>query len=376
VPLKSVELAVDMPDTHAQKGSSLDNAIDQLAHLTAQRDRELLDVSLAQSVLDLLGASSVGVYRVIGQDGADQHWLCSGLARRGKLTVSDPAWIDPAATPFLEDHPSRGEALNTRMLVQRALSIDDASQDDDATWLTVLTLHAELGQSGVLEVRSALALPLRDLRSMQTLLRVFGNFQNLLESSQRDALTGLLNRQTFDATFLKASMPVQAHADEGGSESERRSFMSSTFWLGVIDIDHFKLVNDRFGHLIGDEVLVLVARIMRQTFRHYDRLFRFGGEEFVVLLRGGTEKQAMRVFERFRQNMQAYAFPQVGQVTVSLGFTGVHEHDTPTAAFSRADQAVYEAKHQGRNRTLCFESLVSQGTIAAEDDKVGGVEFF
>ncbi|MBA4108089.1 MAG: GGDEF domain-containing protein [Leptothrix sp. (in: Bacteria)] len=353
------------------------SAIDQLAHLTAQRDRELLDVSLAQSVLELLGACSVGVYRVLGQEGADQHWLCSGLARRGKLTVSDPPWLDPDTMPFLEDFPSREEALVSRTLVQRALNeAEDGASDEGATWLTVLTLHAELGQSGVLEVRSAQPLPLRDLRSMQTLLRVFGNFQNLLESSQRDSLTGLLNRQTFDATFLKASMPVQLSTEEAENEAERRGSQMNTFWLGVIDIDHFKLVNDRFGHLIGDEVLVLVARIMRQTFRHYDRLFRFGGEEFVVLLRGGTEKHALRVFERFRQNMQAYAFPQVGQVTVSLGFTGVHPHDTPSAAFSRADQAVYQAKRQGRNQTLCFENLVSQGIITTEGDKVGNIELF
>ncbi|MBC7700652.1 GGDEF domain-containing protein [Aquabacterium sp.] len=361
------------------------SAIDQLAHLTAQRDRELLDVSLAQSVLELLGASSVGVYRVLGQDCADQHWLCSGLARRGRLTASDPPWLDPDTMPFLEDLPAREEALVSRTLVQRALNeAEDGLSEEGATWLTVLTLHAELGQSGVLEVRSAQALPLRDLRSMQTLLRVFGNFQNLLESSQRDSLTGLLNRQTFDATFLKASrpqglkasMPVKLSGEDAESEAERRGSQTNTFWLGVIDIDHFKLVNDRFGHLIGDEVLVLVARIMRQTFRHYDRLFRFGGEEFVVLLRGGTEKHALRVFERFRQNMQAYAFAQVGQVTVSLGFTGVHPHDTPSGAFSRADQAVYQAKHQGRNQTLCFENLISQGIITTEGDKVGKIELF
>jgi diguanylate cyclase (GGDEF)-like protein len=352
-------------------------AIDQLAHLTAQRDREMLDVSLAQSVLELLEASSVGVYRVLGQEGADQHWLCSGLARRGQLTVSDPPWMDPDTMPLLEDFPAREEALASRMLVQRALSdATDGLCEDDATWLTVLTLHAELGQSGVLEVRSAQPLPVRDLRSMQTLLRVFGNFQNLLESSQRDSLTGLLNRQTFDATFLRASMPVQVSAEDADDDAERRGSQMNTFWLGVIDIDHFKLVNDRFGHLIGDEVLVLVARIMRQTFRHYDRLFRFGGEEFVVLLRGGSEKHAFRVFERFRQNMQAYAFPQVGQVTISLGFTSVHSNDTPSAAFSRADQAVYQAKHQGRNQTLCFENLVSQGVITTEGDKEGDIELF
>ncbi len=336
----------------------------------------MLDVSLAQSVLDLLSAVSVGVYRLLGQDGTDMHWLCAGLARHGQLTISDPPWIDPDTLPLVDDFPAREEAMSSRVMVQRALDDRDGPADDGAAWLTVLTLHSELGQSGVLEVRSQEALPLRDLRSMQTVLRVFGNFQNLLESSQRDALTGLLNRQTFDATFLKASMPAPVSGDELAIEAERRSSEMGTYWLGMIDIDHFKLVNDRFGHLIGDEVLVLVARIMRQTFRHYDRLFRFGGEEFVVLLRGGTERQAMRVFERFRQNMQAYAFPQVGQVTISLGFTGLQQGDTPGGAFSRADLAVYQAKHQGRNRTFCYETLVSEGVIQIEEDKVGDVELF
>jgi len=352
----------------------LKQAIDQLAHLTAQRDRELLDVSLAQSVLELLPALSVGVHRVLGQDPTEQRWLRAGYASKGQLTVSDPPWVDPDTLPRLHEHPFRVEALNTRMLVQRQIEDQDPAVEGSSRWLTILTLHAESGESGVLEVETDAPLPLRELKAMQTMLRVFGNFQNLLESSQRDALTGLLNRQTFDATFLKASLPT------GGSDvleqGERRESTMNTYWLGVVDIDHFKLVNDRFGHLIGDEVLVLVARIMRQTFRHYDRLFRFGGEEFVILVRGGSEQHALRVFERFRLNMQAYAFPQVGQVTISLGFTGVRAGDTPSAAFARADQAVYQAKHQGRNRTFSFEGLVAAGVIQTEDDKIGDVELF
>ena len=91
---------------------------------------------------------------------------------------------------------------------------------------------------------------------------------------------------------------------------ERRANTKTGYWLGVVDIDHFKRVNDGFGHLIGDEVLVLVARIMRQSFRHYDRLYRFGGEEFVVLLRGGDEEDAKAAFERFRTNVESYLFPR------------------------------------------------------------------
>jgi len=157
---------------------------------------------------------------------------------------------------------------------------------------------------------------------------------------------------------------------------ERRTKPVTGYWLGVVDIDHFKRVNDGFGHLIGDEVLVLVARIMRQSFRHYDRLYRFGGEEFVILLRGGTEADAMRAFERFRTNVESYPFPQVNKVTVSVGFTEVQHKDTPSLAFSRADQGVYQAKHEGRNQVLCFESLVRSGVLETEDTHVGDVELF
>lgn len=351
----------------------MEDAISHLAALTAQRDRELLDVSLAQGVLELLAVSTVGVYRLIGREDEDQHWLCSGLARRGKLTVSDPPWVDLDTLPPLDAYPARHAVIESRLLEQSEL--DEGVADDAQRFLTILPLQVEVGQPGVLEVWSDKALSLQALRPIQTLLKVFGNFQNLLESSQRDALTGLLNRQTFDATFLKASMPVVTDGVQV-PVGERRNLTVTGYWIGVVDIDHFKHVNDGFGHLIGDEVLVLVARIMRQSFRHYDRLYRFGGEEFVILLRGGTEEDALRAFERFRVNVETYPFPQVNRVTVSVGFTEVQHKDTPSVAFSRADQGVYEAKHQGRNRVLCFESLVRDGVLDTGDTHVGDVELF
>jgi len=348
-----------------------DEAIAQLASLTAQRDRELLDVSLAQGVLELLAVPRVGVYRLLGQDDEPKRWLCCGLAQRGQLTMSDPAWIDFNKLPAHDAFPARLMGLESREPEQVECELEPGKRQ----FLTVLPLMAELGLPGVLEVLSDVPLALPALRPIQTLLKVFGNFQNLLESSQRDALTGLLNRQTFDATFLKASMPVMA---EGASlpPGERRSVGVTGYWLGVVDIDHFKHVNDGFGHLIGDEVLVLVARIMRQSFRHYDRLYRFGGEEFVILLRGGTESDALGAFDRFRRNVENYPFPQVNRVTVSVGFTEVQHKDTPNVSFSRADQGVYRAKHQGRNQVLCYEALVRDGVLASEDTHVGDVELF
>jgi diguanylate cyclase (GGDEF)-like protein len=350
-----------------------DDAISHLASLTAQRDRELLDVSLAQGVLELLGAASVGVYRLVGPEEEARHWLCSGLARRGQLTVSDPVWADMDALPSESHFPLRQQAVGNRAIAQAELPAS-AGPETEGRFVCVLPLLVEIGSPGVLEVRSERPLTPAALRPIQTLLRVFANFQSLLESSQRDALTGLLNRQTFDATFLRASMP----SERGGVpvEPERRVGGTTGYWLGVIDIDHFKKVNDGYGHLIGDEVLVLLARIMRQTFRHSDRLYRFGGEEFVVLLRGGTEADAFGAFERFRELVEGYAFPQVGRVTVSIGFTEVQLQDTPNAAFSRADQSVYLAKHQGRNRVVGFESLVRSGLLTDNGQHIGDVELF
>lgn len=333
----------------------------------------MLDVSLAQGVLELLSVTTVGVYRLIGRDDETLRWVCSGLARRGQLTVSDPPWVDIESLPSRDAYPMRAAVLDSRLLEQAELS--DAGTDDSLRHVTVLPLPVEIGSPGVIEVWSDRPLSLQALRPIQTLLKVFGNFQNLLESSQRDALTGLLNRQTFDATFLKASMPA-ANESYQTPAGERRNVHVTGYWLGVVDIDHFKKVNDGYGHLIGDEVLVLVARIMRQSFRHYDRLYRFGGEEFVILLRCGSETDARSAFERFRRNVESYPFPQINQVTVSIGFTEIQHKDTPNVAFARADQGVYEAKHQGRNQVMCFEALVRDGVLDSEDTHVGDVELF
>jgi diguanylate cyclase (GGDEF)-like protein len=157
-------------------------------------------------------------------------------------------------------------------------------------------------------------------------------------------------------------------------EPDRRELSNGArHWLAVVDIDHFKRVNDSHGHLIGDEVLLLVAQLMRQTFRHGDRIYRFGGEEFVVLLRCPQAQSARVAFERLRLRIGAHDFPQVGQLTVSIGYTAIDADDTPGAAFERADLAVYEAKHVGRNCTVDHADLAVQPS--AEGPR-GELEFF
>jgi diguanylate cyclase (GGDEF)-like protein len=199
------------------------------------------------------------------------------------------------------------------------------------------------------------------------MLQTYQNVLGLLDYGEKDALTELLNRKTFDGAFFKATATVKQDSE---FEGERRSANEGgTYWLAVLDIDHFKRVNDTYGHLIGDEVLLLVARIMRNSFRFHDQLYRFGGEEFVILMRCRDQNDAANALERLRHNVQSYAFPQVGSITVSIGFSELQPLDTPGAAFGRADKAVYHAKEHGRNQVVSYQDLIKSGAVqeAADD---------
>ena len=186
---------------------------------------------------------------------------------------------------------------------------------------------------------------------LMQVVEIYGNLIRLMDSRERDALTGLLNRQTFATLFELA-----AQRNAGGAMA-----------LAVLDIDHFKKVNDTFGHLFGDEVLIHFARLMERTFRYTDDLFRFGGEEFVVLLSNTGRLDARTAMERFRRVVENYAFPGVGNITVSVGFVDCSPGVLPTTLVDRADQALYFAKDSGRNKVVDFAD------IAADDGDEGGV---
>jgi diguanylate cyclase (GGDEF)-like protein len=152
--------------------------------------------------------------------------------------------------------------------------------------------------------------------------------------------------------------------------------VNACYWLAVIDIDHFKRVNDNFGHLIGDEVLLLMAGLMRTNFRFHDQIYRFGGEEFVVLMRCADHTDAAAALERFRHKVEEFAFPQVGTITASVGFSALRADDTPGTAFDRADKAVYYAKAHGRNQVCSYSVLVQAGELTEEIDVTPEADFF
>jgi diguanylate cyclase (GGDEF)-like protein len=115
---------------------------------------------------------------------------------------------------------------------------------------------------------------------------------------------------------------------------------------------------------------------MRACFRETDRLFRFGGEEFLAILPDSAQHEAALALERFRAAVEAFDFPQVGRVTLSIGFTTVLPGDTGSNAFGRADEALYVAKQSGRNQVRCYEDLVATGVLHPKMASGHGVELF
>ena len=202
---------------------------------------------------------------------------------------------------------------------------------------------------------------------MADLFRVYDNYLAVLRDSQIDRLTGLLNRRTFDDQLDRAlGLIRRAYQEDAGTGSQRKiDGGNGCFFMGEIDIDHFKSINDRFGHLHGDEVLVILARILRSTFRKTDLIYRFGGEEFVVIVYVDDRNDAGTTFERLRRSIENHAFPQVGKVTVSVGITEIKNTSFPVELLGRADQALYYAKTHGRNQVCFYEALVAGKEIEA-----------
>ncbi len=164
--------------------------------------------------------------------------------------------------------------------------------------------------------------------------------RKLEHESSHDPLTNLLNRR--------------AYTDLAEYEVKRSSRYDTEFALILLDIDHFKRINDTFGHKMGDEVLIKLARILSSTVRKTDSVFRIGGEEFVVLCPHTNAEGAYRLADMLRRTVENAAIIPAGKLTISLGVAQLSEDMTEAKLLSNADKALYQAKDQGRNQTRVF----------------------
>jgi diguanylate cyclase (GGDEF)-like protein len=161
----------------------------------------------------------------------------------------------------------------------------------------------------------------------------------LERQTREDALTGIFNRRHLDTVLA--------------TEWERAVRFGRALTVAMLDVDHFKNVNDRFSHAVGDAVLRTVARILRENTRGVDAVARYGGEEFCLVLVETDVEEGARLCDRLRGMVESYDWFAVRPglaVTISAGIAGSHESDSPDALLAAADLRLYAAKHQGRNR--------------------------
>jgi diguanylate cyclase len=195
---------------------------------------------------------------------------------------------------------------------------------------------------------------LGELASLQEML------EGVRAETQRDPVTTLINRQTFDHELIEA---LATCARTGAPMS-----------LLMVDIDFFKVINDNFGHLTGDQVLRLVAQTIRQNLKGQDIVARFGGEEFVVILPDTPCEDATIVAERLRGAVMSRELVKrsngqnLGRVTVSIGVAGYEPGDSSGSLVDRADSRLYVAKRLGRNKVVSDDALPVPPTDPAGND--------
>lgn len=178
----------------------------------------------------------------------------------------------------------------------------------------------------------------RLLHDRETLMR---RNEDLAHVARHDSLTGLLNREALAGIWQQPESVARLQAGH--------------YVLGVVDIDFFKQVNDRHGHLLGDRALQQVAEVIRHSIRHSDFAARYGGEEFLMVFPRTTLAGAFEVADRIRMQVQQLDLPF--PLTVSIGLaSGDPERETPDQVFERADQALYRAKSGGRNRVVADDT--------------------
>ncbi|MEC8081235.1 MAG: GGDEF domain-containing protein [Pseudomonadota bacterium] len=326
------------------------NILHHIENFTSQRDKELLAFSLLKSIREILSPIRTSILTLNGQDEPTMEIaLTNGESceyRYQDISVSD-------STKASLDY------INTWHLDELM-----KAHDDQYTSFHVLQQSRQQNQYLIITLDNK---PSRsESYIVKGMLSIYGNFSSLLAESQTDELTGLMNRKTFEESIVKLYQ---------GTAFEEESDLKSN-WIAIIDLDHFKSINDSAGHLYGDEVLIHVSRVMRQTFTQDDMLFRFGGEEFVILMRNRTRSQCAENLDKLRLNVQEIVMNNLDPITISIGVCEFQKYVFHVTLMDQADQALYYSKQNGRNRVTFYEEIVEAGL--AKDNSVthGDIDLF
>lgn len=327
----------------------IEELLASMVEMIKQREQHALEVSFARTVSRLTDAKTLTLYRLKTADNEISAIPVLHLVDSEMVSHHEPGnkAFSLASDPLIAEKISKS-------------NVEDMFQDTAAREANlILPLRGVNAEVSVFcQVESA-SNDTNTKRVLSQLLEFYQHFLSLLNDNERDNLTGLLNRKTLTAQITKILRTLQNRHRRNSDHS------SGDYCVAMFDIDHFKRINDVFGHIYGDNALLQFANLMRESFRENDQLFRYGGEEFVVLLNNVDTRQAQIVLERFRTKVDNHTFPQIGKMTTSIGVALIRQDELPMEAINRADSALYYAKEHGRNQTRIHEELIAQGLLAA-----------
>ncbi|WP_105169169.1 GGDEF domain-containing protein [Pseudoalteromonas sp. T1lg23B] len=313
--------------------------------LISQNSEHTLDSCLAKILTQLLGESCVYAF-YFSKSLSVRQTPCLTFASTGELH---------------EQYKMAVEEIDVPPLLERLKKLNQDVQLLSLAQLQILPVRYQGLVLGFLAVHDQSIIPSSGHTVLNHVLNVYVHQLATLQYARVDPLTQLLNRQTFDEKIIDIVAGKEAWLVRGNEQQKN-------WYMAIADIDLFKHVNDNYGHVIGDEVILLVAQLLKSNFRVGDYVFRYGGEEFAIVFPCRHEGEAMQKLDSVRALIADTRFPQVGNVTISMGFVELKDAGQVAELVNRADQALYQSKQDGRNRVTAFSSLKDKGCNHSSGD--------
>ena len=286
------------------------------------------------------GKIGVDAASLLGRKASQLKWEKVSKAKSG----SELPWLDVLKTGKATIGAQFNLGATSGQLIKFAINASPIMGAEDKVQGVLITLDdiTELAQRNT-ELQTMVK------RLEKTQAQVKEQNKELSYLATRDSLTGCLNRRSFSEQFELLF----------NSSRQNRADLSCI----MVDLDHFKAVNDNFGHAVGDDVIKMLAEILHANTRKEDLVGRYGGEEFCVVLPGMPLEVALGVAERVRLRVKAESskrFKEGPRVTASLGVASIRDSvDSPNDLNQKADEALYSAKNAGRNRVVSWDSMVA-----------------
>ncbi len=330
--------------------------IEAFIELTERHNKQALTTCLIENIREIASVATVSVYELYSHDrhvefNADN--LASALLRDPR----DSSWTGD----LLTTHEDLVQCVSSQAIIR-------LKREAPFCMRIIFPVKGKRDVIGLLVIDCKVC-GSETLYLIEAMSQVWNSQLFHLDRNERDGLTGLFNRQALDSRMPNIFGELL-------NKPKRQQDKTISKSLAMLDIDHFKEVNDKFGHLYGDELLVHFAQIMTKSFRYYDYLFRYGGEEFVVILNNVDSDMAISILDRFRKAVEDYHFPQVGTKTVSIGVIQITPGELPSTILDKADKALYYAKQHGRNQVCVYEQLIAEGQLQTSEIPTGDIELF